>query len=431
MSNQNEESQEISNSKKWEAIKSDLEELEKIYISLRQGKNQTSFEYELIAKAQKIGLEPEQYRKIFKEFYTERRILKNLDNWIEDTSFFSLVQRFTTLVGVTTLVVSAITFLPTQQAQKKNDLVRNQIEQERANYEAWGIVNSNRVDNKGKLIYASSGRITALQNLNKNHVFMQGLEIPEVFLIGINLEGANLYRANFRGSDLYKANFNSIPAQKPNSPHCSWLGWTHALDCKSEDELKERVSDLERISFRGAILYRTQFNNGVKLFRADFRPFYREDSPSNQSLELPNLLPIECFDKRILQCTRAVNAEFKNAELMSADFTKADLRGAKFDKANLHCAIFQGAIFNSIPTEDPNLPDGVLPTSFVGADLTGADFRNLAVPASTDKVRGLSVEQIKKANNWQKALYSPELIKELGLSEQSYKPFFECPQYDK
>ena len=92
MSNQNEESQEISNSKKWEAIKSDLEELEKIYISLRQGKNQTSFEYELIAKAQKIGLEPEQYRKIFKEFYTERRILKNLDNWIEDTSFFSLVQ---------------------------------------------------------------------------------------------------------------------------------------------------------------------------------------------------------------------------------------------------------------------------------------------------------------------------------------------------
>ena len=67
MSNQNEESQEMLISKKWEVIKSDLEELEKIYIGLRQGRNQTSFEYELIAKAEKIGLEPEQYRKIFKE----------------------------------------------------------------------------------------------------------------------------------------------------------------------------------------------------------------------------------------------------------------------------------------------------------------------------------------------------------------------------
>jgi hypothetical protein len=173
MSNQDEKKPVPLVSTEWGKIKGDLEELERLYINLKQGKDQSSFEYELIAKAKESDIDVEQYRKIFKEYYTDKRLLKNLDNWLEETSFFSLIQRFTTLIGVVTLVVSAITFLPTQQGQKRTELARKKIEQDRANYEAWGIINGNRVDSNGNLIQASSGRITALQNLNRNRVSLQ------------------------------------------------------------------------------------------------------------------------------------------------------------------------------------------------------------------------------------------------------------------
>jgi uncharacterized protein YjbI with pentapeptide repeats len=438
MSKQEEGETDIQSSEKWETIKKSLENLEKIYINLRPGKDQASFEYELITKAKENNLEPEQYRKIFKEFYTEKRILKNLDNWIEETSFFSLVQRLTTLIGVVTLVIGAITFLPTQQAQRRTDLGRNKIEQDRANYEAWGIINGNRVDNDGKLIQASSGRITALQNLNKNRVPLQGLEVPKAFLLGIDLGGADLYRANFQGADLYRANFSSKPA-RTNPWTCSWAGWTQLMECKSEEDLQEWRTELERVNFRGTILHGARFNDqnladdknsepSVDLFRADFSPYYKKNIPPEKTSDL---LAIECFSKEpIIQCARAVNAEFVGANLKSADFTKANLKGASFKKANLECVSFRGAIFNSIKDEDPNLPEGVKPTNFEKANLRGADFRDLAFPTPGDKIRGLSTEQIKKGDNWQEALYSPELLKELGLSSPSYKPF-SCPVYDQ
>lgn len=441
MSNQEGKEPDYSNPQKWGKIKEDLEELEKLYINLKQGKNQASFEYELITKAKESDIDVEQYRKIFKEYYTDKRLLKNFDNWLEETSFFSLLQRFTTLIGVITLVISAITFLPTQQVQRRTELARKTIEQDRANYEAWGIINGNRVDSNGNLIQASSGRIIALQNLNKNRVPLQGLEIPEAFLLGIDLGGADLYRANFQGADLYRASFSSRPA-KTNPWICSWAAWTQLIDCQSKEDLQGWNTDLERVNLRGSILYGTKFNShetsrgsnsepNVDLFRADFSPFYRgkgnEDRPFNKTSDMA----IECFsEKPVIQCTRAVNAEFIGSNLKSADFTKANLKGANFKDANLECVSFRGAIFNSVNDKDPNLSEGVYTTKFEGANIRGADLRDLAVPTSGDKIRGLSGEQIKKAKNWQEALYSPALLKELGLSGQSHKPFI-CPVFDQ
>jgi uncharacterized protein YjbI with pentapeptide repeats len=428
-------------STQWGKIKGDLEELERLYINLKQGKDQSSFEYELIAKAKESDIDVEQYRKIFKEYYTDKRLLKNLDNWLEETSFFSLIQRFTTLIGVVTLVVSAITFLPTQQGQRRTELSRKQIEQDRANYEAWGIINGNRVDSDGNLIQASSGRITALQNLKRNRVPLQGLEIPEAFLLNIDLGGADLYRANFQGADLYRANFSSRPAQT-NPWICSWAAWTQLMDCQSKEDLQKWRTDLERVNFRGAILFGTKFNDqgisdgdnsepNVDLFRGDFSPFYRGKGNQGKPFNKASDLAIECFsEKPTIQCTRAVNAEFIGANLKSADFTKANLKGANFKNANLECTSFRGAIFNSVKGIDPNLPEGVYPTNFEGANLKGADLRDLASPTSGDKTRDLSAEQIKKAKNWQEASYSPSLLKELGLLGQSHKPFI-CPTFDK
>jgi hypothetical protein len=45
MSKQEEEKTDIQSSENWETIKKSLENLEKIYINLRPGKDQASFEY--------------------------------------------------------------------------------------------------------------------------------------------------------------------------------------------------------------------------------------------------------------------------------------------------------------------------------------------------------------------------------------------------
>jgi uncharacterized protein YjbI with pentapeptide repeats len=426
---------------RWNKIGKDLQELESLYANRYKNKREENFEFQLLIKAKEAGIDLEVYRRMFREYYTDKRLLKSFDNWLEETSFFSLLQRFTTLVGVATLLIGAVTFLPTQQAQQRTESARKKIEQDRANYEAWGIINSNRVDSNGNLVQASSGRVIALQNLNKNRVSLQGLEVPEAFLLDIDLSGANLYRSNFQGSDLYRANFSSKPA-RTNPWICIVAAWTHLVECQTGEELKEWKTDLQRANFRGSILYGAKFNGdrkagendsvrSVSLFRADFSPFYRGKGNESRRFDMASDVTTECFaEKPSIQCTRAVGAEFVAADLRSADFTKADLKGANFEGANLECASFRGAIFNSVSDKDPSLPNGLPPTRFAGANIRGADFRDLAAPTTGDKKRGLSAHQIRMARNWDQALYSPSLLSELGLSEQSRQQH-RCPAFDR
>jgi uncharacterized protein YjbI with pentapeptide repeats len=426
-SDQNQQINEPSNPRSWEGICKDLKELE----------NVKNFEYELLLQAKKNGFEPEQYRKIYNEFYTEKRLSTKLDNLL------GLWGRLTALAGVLAAIWGILTYLPTQKSQSRTETARKNIEQERANYEAWGIINSNRVDIKGNIVRASSGRITALQNLNNNRVPMHGLEVPGTLLLRINLRGAQLYQADFRGADLYLANFNSRPARN-NPSVCSWPEWTQVTqiyECASNEELQERRTELERADFRGATLNGATFNRvgmvddkilgpAVDLFRANFSPLNPDLSPINLTDE--QLLAIECFsDEPVLLCARAVNTSFIGANLQYANFRKANLKGANFRNANLQCASFRGAVFNPTNDSDPNLTGVVAPTSFEGADIRGADFRDLAVPnpgKGGDKIRGLTPRQIKQAKNWQQARYSPDFLQALGLSSQFIQPY-KCESY--
>ncbi|MEL6440909.1 MAG: pentapeptide repeat-containing protein [Cyanobacteria bacterium J06621_8] len=425
---------------KFEDIKKDLEELEKLYVSLKQNSGQNNFEYKLLEKAKKLGLTTEELRKIFQEFYTEKKLLKNIDNWLEQTSFFSLLQRLSTIVGVTTLILGAVTFLPTQQEQKRNQITSNNIERQRSHYEAWNIINSNQVR-------AGSGRTIALQNLAEDGVSLNGLEVPGAFLFDIDLGGAALYRANFQGADLYRADFSNKPEQN-NPKQCNiWIIKIFA-DCKPKDKLKSRKTELERANFKGAILYEAKFNNtdfvnrensnsnleetqnsqnpNVDIYRADFSPLYL-----GEENKIKNIIETECFmNKPIIQCTRATNAEFIGANLRYADFTKASLKGADFSHADLECASFRGAIFNKEQQESKDLSESIKPTNFTDANLKGADLRDLAISTDGDK-RGILPEQIKKAKNWKQAQYSDAfLTDELGLSKEDHQPH-NCETFQK
>jgi uncharacterized protein YjbI with pentapeptide repeats len=434
MANSEDSQQETSTPKSSADLQKDLEELENLFLNLKPGDIQTNFEYALLRKANAHSLDPEQLRNIFKEFYTEKRRFKNLDKRLGDSSLFSLGERLTVLAGIVSLIFGIIQYLPNQAAQHRTETERKKIEQDRANYEAWGIINNSRVDSGGKLIQASRGRITALQDLNNNRVPKQGLEVPGTLLLYINLSGADLYRANFQGTDLYQSNFSSRPARQ-NPWTCSLPLLNQLFDCAPEQNLQERRTELERADFRGAILNGAKFNTqgmtdkpqlnpAVDLFRADFSPLLTEN------LSEDRLMSIECFPEQpTVQCTRAVNTQFLGAHLRSANFKKANLKGANFNDANLQCASFRGAIFNSAKDQDPNLTEAVQPTSFSGANLRGADFRDLARHTDGDKIRGLSPQQIKEAKNWQEAIYSPDMVKALGLSPASDRSYNGCPTY--
>lgn len=427
----------------WNDLQKDIEELDRFYTSVNPEEN---FEIKLIEKAKKHQLEIEQLRKIFNEYYNEKRKLNNLDKWLEKTPYLSLIQRLSTVIGVITLLLSAITFIPTQQEQKRISIQKNKIDTDRSHYEAWSIINNN---NK---VQASSGRVTALQNLIKDRIPLDGLEVPGAFLFNVDFRGAKLYRANFQGADLYRSDFSSKP-QQSNPKQCNWWILDIFADCKPEEELQKRKTELERANFRGATLYEAKFNDSdsidkkqneepdVDIYRADFSSFYLtekkegkqrqeedqkycedkypNDSNAKNECLVQKLLETECFlNKPVIQCTRAVNTEFIGANLKYADFTKASAKGANFSHADLECASFRGAIFNKEQDQSKDLRDPIKPTNFTKANLKGADFRDLAISTKGDPKRGILPEQIKKATDWKQAKYSEAFKKELGLSKQ-------------
>jgi uncharacterized protein YjbI with pentapeptide repeats len=94
---------------------------------------------------------------------------------------------------------------------------------------------------------------------------------------------------------------------------------------------------------------------------------------------------------------------FSGANLSGANLSGANLRGAFFSGANLSGANLSGAIM-----PDSRDVDGA---NLSGANLSGADF------TSYDGDNGVTqlITQIKRAKNWRKAKYGPEIQKKLGL----------------
>jgi hypothetical protein len=63
-------------------------------------------------------------------------------------------------------------------------------------YQAWQVINT--AQGKG----GSGGRLDALQELNKDHVPLVGVNAAGAFLMGVHLEKAHLLRSDLSGSDL-------------------------------------------------------------------------------------------------------------------------------------------------------------------------------------------------------------------------------------
>lgn len=119
----------------------------------------------------------------------------------------------------------------------------------------------------------NSGKIPALEYLNKLKQPLSGIAIPKAYLENLNLPKANLNKANLSGAYLFNANLNKAHFAAADLSEAdlsdadlssALLNWTdlHGADLRKADL---RRADLRRANLSGANL------SGANLNRADLR----------------------------------------------------------------------------------------------------------------------------------------------------------------
>jgi uncharacterized protein YjbI with pentapeptide repeats len=104
-----------------------------------------------------------------------------------------------------------------------------------------------------------------------------------------------------------------------------------------------------------------------------------------------------------LQGINLTKAKLMNTKFYCADLSDANLSGADLSGADLSCPKSCGGNYRYTNLSGAELKD----TIFKGADISGANFTG---------AKSLTPEQIKSANNWEKAIYDDVLSKQLGLT---------------
>jgi uncharacterized protein YjbI with pentapeptide repeats len=282
------------------------------------------------------------------------------------------------------IILGVITFL----AEIPQRTERQATEQKKANYEAWQIIRANQ----GQA--SNGGRTDALQDLHKNGVQLLDVNLAKANLTGINLSGAELENADFtetvlRGANLAEANLSRANLERASGSAGSFKG-----------------TDLTYANLRDAVLFNFNLSQ-ANLERANLL----NTQLSGCNLRNANLEEANLIDAKLVK-------DHENNK--KTDLTDANLKGIFFSKNTIfpkgidpmkHNAhlVGPGAKLSGLSLAQFDLGD---------IDLTGADLSNTNLTnTNLSKVKGLTVEQIKKAEYWEGAIYEPNFRKKLGLSE--------------
>ncbi|MEO0932288.1 MAG: pentapeptide repeat-containing protein [Cyanobacteria bacterium J06641_2] len=211
-------------------------------------------------------------------------------------------------------------------------------------------------------------------------------DLTDANLSNANLSNANLYGANLKSVDLSGANLSSADLRKVNLTH----------------------ANLTNVKLSSTKLNQSLYNKKTK--------FPENFNPKNQKMYLiaPGLN---------LRSVDLSGASFRSADLRSADLSSADFVGANFTYTNLRSANLRSANLIRANLYGAGLSRANLSranfsranfsrANLSGADLSGAIFWN---KKNGWEAKNISPEQIKQAKNWEKAIYSPEFRKKLGL----------------
>lgn len=123
-----------------------------------------------------------------------------------------------------------------------------------------------------------------------------------------------------------------------------------------------------------------------------------------------------------------IRAKLISANLTNANLIKAHLDDAIFDDANLNGATLDDATLTRASFTHANLIQAqfshgqLMYANFAGANLAGANLirANLS-GANFKRAENISIDQIKSANNWEKAEYDEDFRTKLGLPPEVAK----------
>ena len=107
-----------------------------------------------------------------------------------------------------------------------------------------------------------------------------------------------------------------------------------------------------------------------------------------------------------LKYCNLIEADLRNANLIGIDFYDSILARANLFRANLFRADLWKTSLWRANLEEANLKEAILEE----ANLEGANLR---------RAKGLTIEQVKSAQNWEKAIYDDNFRKKLGLPPES------------
>lgn len=282
-------------------------------------------------------------------------IAKLLEQW----AFIKILDAVSKL-GVLIAVIAFLVEIPKREE-------RIQTERKRAHFEYWQVIDAATTAGTS----TSNARKIALENLASEGVLLRNIDIPKAELRRINLAGADMVGANLREVDLTGAILDRADLSKAYLYRARLYG-ASLLEAKLEStDLREVLYDDQ-----------TKFPKG---FRAEKLGAYLvAPHASLAGVQLPKaVLWGVNLQHANLQGSNFSNSGFHGALLQNANFKEANLQGARFRNANLE-----------------------------GASLKDANIEE----ANFGEAKGLTVEQVKAAQSWERAVYSSEFSIELGLS---------------
>lgn len=401
-------------------------------------------EYKIQQSAKQFNMTVDNYRRLFdiyrrnKEFlpdYPENRLSvpswfqwlfveltpnkrrELLKNWV----FIALEKGV--LVTAAIALVNYFRELPTRKKQANYQA-----------YQAWHILHSE----KGQVV--SQGRIIILEDLNKDHFSLAGVNANGADLTRIHLNEADLNRANFQGANLRFAQLQQANLQQANLQQAN-------LDNADLREADLQGGTLQKANLLGADLREAKLDN-ANLEGAAYNlktKFPQGFNPAKQKMILiePN---------HNLSNAKLENARLEKANLMGADLIEANLRGANLKEAllvkaflvkanligtNLVHAKLMGANLTGANLVDANLMEASLKEVYLteanleGANLEQANLEKANLEeanleqaklkganlndANFKGAKNLTREQVKAAKNWEKAHYDSYFRQQLGL----------------
>ncbi|NER03688.1 MAG: pentapeptide repeat-containing protein [Okeania sp. SIO3C4] len=238
--------------------------------------------------------------------------------------------------------------------------------------------NNNEGENQSSILTPIQAAITVIGRRN----FSQDpkdkkLDLSNAKLAKTNLKGAYLKGAILQNIDLIKANLENTNMTEADLEN-AYIGGAYLGE-----------ANLSQANLKGAMLSNVNRKPNLHLpvKKVDFSQAFLEKADlTNAILTGTNFSQADLINAH-LNSAYLDGANFTEAKLMNADLSSADLSNAKFNKANLDQAKLSSQ------------------TNLYKTDFSGA--------------KGLKVDRVKAAKNWELAIYDEHFRQDLGLSPRN------------